>query len=45
MPLEVLVIGRQLDEPPPGLPETKTGVSYTIAADMDSVRAHMFTNR
>ena len=43
MPLEVLVIGRQLDEPPPGLPETKTGANYTIAADMDSVRAHIVT--
>jgi phosphoglycerate dehydrogenase-like enzyme len=38
---EVLVIGRQKGETPPGLPEPGSGARYTFADDIDSVRRHI----
>jgi phosphoglycerate dehydrogenase-like enzyme len=37
----VLVVGQQAGEPPTGLPESDSGASYVMAADMDTVRSHL----
>lgn len=41
MSARVLVIGRQAGEPPAGLPESRTGASYVMADDMETVRANL----
>jgi phosphoglycerate dehydrogenase-like enzyme len=37
----VLVVGEQAGEPPAGVPESNTGASYVLAADMQAVRSHL----
>ena len=41
MTTRVMVIGRQADEYPAGLPETRSGVEYVMADSMEAVRAHL----
>jgi phosphoglycerate dehydrogenase-like enzyme len=41
MPTRVMIIGRQADRPPAGLPENETGAEYVLAESMDEVRADL----
>ena len=41
MSTRVMVIGRQADRFPEGLPEPDTGAEYVMAESMDDVRAHL----
>ena len=41
MAANVLVIGRQAGQPPPGLPENRSGATYALVDDIDGVRAHL----
>jgi phosphoglycerate dehydrogenase-like enzyme len=41
MPTRVMIIGRQADELPAGLPEDRSGAEYVVAESMDDVQTHL----